>query len=195
MFYDPYVKPRELNQLNEGGFAKSKIAEHALFTLLANTYNLDAHVNSKMEYDPTGDGEINGILCEIKFSSVGKGNEGYPIFFETHSKDGYPSALLLTHSRYYLTVTPGYSHQLLKVIGKIRCWPVSYLLQLEKQLPKEQVHGGRVAGFYIKPKDHPCQVWLGDVPFNNLTFDLNSIIIKQKPEIVHQIFQKRNPTK
>lgn len=172
------VKPLELNNIKNDGFLKSHIAEKALLLLISNSYGYHVESNDDMSCDSSGDGFINKHQVEIKFSCAGTGANGYHIFIETNDKHGRPSGLSDTKSKFYITVTPGWSTKL-GPIGKVRLWHVSDLKRMHQFAEKFTYPNGG-SGFFIKPKlfDNE-QIWLGDVVYDkdNKEFDISKFIM------------------
>lgn len=172
------INVRELNKIKCDGFLKSHIAEKALLLLISNSYGYQVTSSDELECDSSGDGFINNHQVEIKFSCAGSGANGYHIFIETNDKHGRPSGLSDTKSKFYITVTTGWSTKL-GPIGKVRLWHVSDLKRMYQFAEKFTYPNGG-SGFFIKPKlfDNE-QIWLGDVSYDkeNQTFDISKFIM------------------
>lgn len=166
----------ELGDLANGGFQKSKQAESALLKLVSHKKRIGFSVDVTEGKNTDWDGTLGNDHVEIKFSAkVFKGDKRFSNFFETHYKNGKPSALLLTKADKYITVSPGWSNRKQMITGKVRIWEVSDLLKAMEHFPLEEFDYGE-KGFYIPNKTDIIQhEWVGDVFFDqaNCTYDLS----------------------
>lgn len=166
----------ELGDLANGGFQKSKQAEHALLNLISRkrrtTFSVDVTEGKNTDWD----GMLGNDHVEIKFSAkVFKGEKRLSNFFETHYKNGKPSALLLTKAEKYITVSPGWSNKYSMLMGKVRIWNVSDLLKAMNEFPIETFDYGE-KGFFIPNKSESIKHdWVGDVFFDQAksSYDLS----------------------
>jgi hypothetical protein len=167
----------ELGDLANGGFQKSKQAEHALLNLISRkrrtTFSVDLGEGKNTDWD----GMLGSDHVEIKFSAkVFKDDNRLANFFETHYKSGAPSALLLTKAEKYITVSPGWSNKYQMLTGKVRMWNVRDLLfkGMAHYPIVEGDYGER--GFFIPNKSAlVSHDWIGDVFFDQAkcSYDLS----------------------
>lgn len=172
------INVRELNKIKENGFLKSNIAEKSVLLLIGNSFGFEVSANEFDGYDSSGDGYINKHKVEIKYSASGNGSNNYHIFIETHDKSGNPSGLLTTQSKFYLTITPGWSAKI-GSIGQVRLWKSIDLIKISSQCQQFKYPSG-VSGFFMIPKQlDVIQVWVGTVGYDKdtQTFDISEFII------------------
>lgn len=170
--YIMIVTTYALGDIANGGFAKSKLAEEALLSLIAHkrktTYSVDLTEGKNTDWD----GMLGKHHVEIKFSAkTFKGDKRLSNFFETHYKSGQPSALLLTKAEKYITVSPGWSNRYQMLMGKIRIWNVSDLRSsIDNPFHLEEFDYGE-KGFFIPNKSEIVKHdWVGDVFFDQAKF-------------------------
>ncbi len=173
------VVTHELGDIANGGFAKSKKAEEALLRLISIKKRIGYSVDLTEGKNTDWDGMLGNHYVEIKFSAkVFKGEKRLSNFFETHYRNGNPSALLLTKADKYITVTPGWSNKYQMLTGKVRMWDVPSLRAAVSLFPIEENDYGE-KGFYIPNK---CEAvkheWVGDVFFDQAkySFDISKWI-------------------
>jgi hypothetical protein len=72
----------------------------------------------------------SGTTVEVKYHGIVRSftNCRYPIKIETHHNSGKPSAICLSKADYYLMITPGWSTQGNRIVGKVRAIRRSELL-------------------------------------------------------------------
>lgn len=166
----------ELADLEAGGFAKSKLAEEALLSMIAKRKRVPYSVDLTEGKNTDWDGTLGSDYVEIKFSAkTFKGDKRLSNFFETHYKSGAPSALLLTKATKYITVSPGWSNKYGMLTGKVRIWNVRDLIAAMDQFPLETFDYGE-KGFFIPNKSEVVKhEWVGDVFFDQArsTYDLS----------------------
>jgi hypothetical protein len=102
------VTTYKLGDIANGGFELSKQAESALLQMIARKKKTSFFVDLTEGKNTDWDGSLGEDNVEIKFSAkTFKGEKRLSNFFETHYKNGKPSALLLTKAKKYITVSPG----------------------------------------------------------------------------------------
>ena len=171
------VTTYKLGDIANGGFELSKQAESALLQSIARKRSTSFSVDRRKGKNTDWDGSLGEDNVEIKFSAkTFKGEKRLSNFFETHYKNGKPSALLLTKAKKYITVSPGWSNKYGMLTGKVRIWNVKDLINLiDNPYPLETFDYGE-KGFFIPNKsDLIKHEWVGDVFYDQAgcSFDLS----------------------
>ena len=171
------VTTYKLGDIANGGFELSKQAESALLQMIARKKKTSFFVDLTEGKNTDWDGSLGEDNVEIKFSAkTFKGEKRLSNFFETHYKNGKPSALLLTKAKKYITVSPGWSNKYGMLTGKVRIWNVKDLINLiDNPYPLETFDYGE-KGFFIPNKsDLIKHEWVGDVFYDQAgsSFDLS----------------------
>lgn len=169
-------KTFDLGDIKNGGFELSKLVENNLLTIVGEKIGKPVRVDVTEGKNVEHDGWIGDRKAEVKVSAkIYKGELRYSNFFETHYKSGQPSALLLTRSDYYVTLTPGWNSKQNTITGKIRLWKTKDLLSVMGRVyPIVQYDYGDY-GFYVPNKSNTItHTWIGDVWFDpeNKEYDL-----------------------
>lgn len=161
-------KTYELADIKNGGFELSKKVEARVLEIVGSKLNKDTRVDLTEGKNTANDGWIGEDRAEIKISAkTYSGPLKYSNFFETHYKSGKPSALLLTKSKLYVTLSPGWNSTYQQVTGKIRMWNVSDLLSVMGRVYPIVTYDYGEFGFYIPNKsDQIKHTWIGDVKFD-----------------------------
>lgn len=176
-FTSSSVITHKLGNINDSGFELSKMAEGCALELISKTY---PHIFPTFKVDLSEgkntdwDGILGEHLVEIKYSAKSFNNteNRFGNFFETHYKDGSPSALLLSKADYYITISPGWHTQLNAIVGKVRMWKVKDLIEGSKRYPRVEFDYGEY-GFYVNKKQVVNHEWLGDVTFDEKKCEYN----------------------
>lgn len=173
-------KTYELGDIANGGFKLSKKVEEKLLELVGEKLNQPVKVDVTEGKNVEQDGWIGESKAEVKVSAkIFKGEYKYGNFFETHYKSGKPSALLLTRSDLYVTLSPGWNSKEKAMTGKIRVWNVKDLLGVMGRVYPIVKFDYEEYGFYVPNKsEHITHVWIGDVKFDlaSKEYDLGKII-------------------
>jgi hypothetical protein len=165
------VVTHELGDIANGGFAKSKQAEEALLKLIASRKKTSYSVDITEGKNTDWDGVLGKDHVEVKFSAkVYKGDKRLSNFFETHYKNGKPSALLLTKADKYITVTPGWSNKYQMLTGKVRVWDVPALRAAVAKFAIEEGDFGEKGFFVPNKSDVVPHEWVGDVFFDQAKY-------------------------
>ena len=176
-FTSSSVITHRLGNINDNGFELSKMAEGCALELISKTYpqffptfKVDLSEGKNTDWD----GILGEWLVEIKYSAKSFNNteNRFGNFFETHYKDGSPSALLLSKADYYITISPGWHTQLNSIVGKVRMWNVKDLIEGSERYPRVEFDYGEY-GFYVNKKNHVPHEWLGDVSFDEKKCEYN----------------------
>ena len=161
-------KTWQLGDIENGGFELSKQVEAKLLEIVGAKLGKPTWVDNTPGKTVANDGWIGDQKAEVKVSAkIYKDERRYSNFFETLYKSGKPSALLLTESELYVTLSPGWNNKQQMMTGKIRVWKVSDLLSVMGRVFPIVTYDYGDYGFYIPNKcDDIKHVWVGDVLFN-----------------------------
>lgn len=170
----------ELGDIANGGFELSKQVEERLLTLVGEKLNQPVRVDLTEGKNVEQDGWIGTSKAEVKVSAkTFDGEYKYGNFFETHYKNGKPSALLLTRSDLYVTLSPGWNSKHNMMTGKIRVWETKNLLSVLGRVYPIVKFDYDEYGFYVPNKSTAApHKWIGDVKFNykEKEYDLGGLL-------------------
>jgi hypothetical protein len=168
-------KTYELGDIANGGFELSKQVEQEILTIVGDKLGKPARVDVTEGKNVDQDGWIGDLRAEVKVSAkVFKDDLKYSNFFETHYKNGQPSALLLTKSDIYVTLSPGWNNKAGMMTGKIRVWKVKDLLGVMGRVFPIVRFDYDEYGFYVPNKSEAIKhTWIGDVLFNPFEKEYN----------------------
>jgi hypothetical protein len=168
-------KTYDLGDIKNGGFELSKQVEEEILKIVGKRMGKPTRVDLTEGKNVENDGWIGDKRAEVKVSAkVFKGDLKYGNFFETHYKNGQPSALLLTESELYVTLSPGWSSKQQMMTGKIRVWEVKDLLSVMGRVYPIVKFDYDEYGFYIPNKSEDIKhLWVGDVLFNPFEKEYN----------------------
>lgn len=155
----------QLGDIANGGFELSKQVEEELLKIVGAKLGKPTRVDVTEGKNVENDGWIGDRRAEVKVSAkIFKDDLRYSNFFETHYKNGQPSALLLTKSDYYVTLSPGWSNKQRMITGKIRLWKVKDLLSVMGRVYPIVKFDYDEYGFYVPNKSEVItHTWIGDV--------------------------------
>lgn len=168
-------KTYQLGDIANGGFELSKQVEQEILAIVGEKLKKPTRVDVTEGKNVDQDGWVGDLRAEVKVSAkLFKGDMKYGNFFETHYKNGQPSALLLTKSDIYITLSPGWSNKAGMITGKIRVWKVKDLLAVMGRVYPIVKYDYDEYGFYVPNKSEAINhTWIGDVLFNPFEKEYN----------------------
>ena len=167
----------------------SEQVEETIRDIVVNTFSIKEYSQVTTGYDPYKDFSINGHMIDLKISAKDD------LEIEYARDNGNPSAIALTDSDLYMTLTGGWTkiRKGWKHVGKLRLFQVNQLKEIIEPLKDDDRYckyykphdGGRGSRCVILTKDmikqYGCDLALFDVePITNnknwiIGYDLNKI--------------------